>query len=56
MKPTKPVINSERVQTEDMLTRILNIVEASDKVLKEMSFDFSQLSQMVMSHSSQAIT
>lgn len=51
MKPKEPIVNPESFHTTDMLTRILNKVEALYKVLKEMKLDSSSFSQTVISHS-----
>ncbi|WMV19922.1 hypothetical protein MTR67_013307 [Solanum verrucosum] len=49
-RPKEPV-GLEGSRTEDMLVRIYNKVEGSDKVLKDLKNDFSTLSHTVTSHS-----
>lgn len=50
MKAADRRLNLKNFWTKDMLTQILNKIEAFDKVLKEIKSNFSQLSQIVTSH------
>lgn len=52
VKPKHPIAQLENCRTDDMLARILNKIEGTNKLIKEMKLDMLALNQTIYFHSS----